>query len=66
MQPGGSRGTTRTTCGVSSEERYRELCQTHAGVGKPSRARLIAADASASIPTPVEEILAWLAGADQS
>lgn len=46
------------------EDRYQELCQTHSGVGKPSRARLIAADSSASIPPPVEEIIRWLVGHD--
>lgn len=48
------------------ENRYQELCQTHSGVGKPSPARLIAADNSAPIPAPVEEIIGWFVGDDQS
>lgn len=47
------------------EDRYQELCQAHSGVGKPSRARLIAADGSAPIPDPVEEIIRWLVGDDR-
>jgi putative ATP-dependent endonuclease of the OLD family len=44
------------------EEEYEELCDRHAGIRKPSRARLIASDTATPIPEPVEEILRWLDG----
>jgi ABC-type cobalamin/Fe3+-siderophores transport system ATPase subunit len=47
------------------EHRYQALCQTYSGLGKPSRARLIAADTCVLIPTPVEEVIRWLTGRDQ-
>ena len=43
------------------EDRYQELCQAYPGVSKAVRARLIAADASTSVPTPLEEVIRWLA-----
>lgn len=45
------------------DETYLRLCQEYSSVGKPARARLIAADNTAPIPEPIEEVLKWLAGA---
>lgn len=45
------------------DETYLRLCQEYSSVGKPTRARLIAADDTTPIPELIEEVLKWLAGA---
>jgi hypothetical protein len=42
------------------EKKYQELCQKYPKVGKPTRARLIAAETELPIPELVTEILKWL------
>jgi putative ATP-dependent endonuclease of the OLD family len=42
------------------EARYQALCNTHSGVSKAVRARLIAAEPNAPVPEPIPEILRWL------
>jgi putative ATP-dependent endonuclease of the OLD family len=42
------------------ESKYQELCQKYSGVGKPTRARLIATEESLPVPDPIPEVLAWL------
>jgi putative ATP-dependent endonuclease of OLD family len=44
---------------VGSDE-YQRLCQEHAGPGKATAPRRIAADASTTIPAMLEEALRWL------
>lgn len=48
------------------EEEYQRLCQKHSKVGKPTRARLIAAEDGLPIPKTVEIVLKWLAGKDEA
>ncbi len=42
------------------EQEYQRLCQKYPQAGKPTRARLIAAEDGLPIPEPIEEILKWL------
>lgn len=42
------------------EPKYQEMCQKFSNVGKPTRARLIAAEAGLPVPEPVPGILLWL------
>lgn len=49
----------RSTIG---EQRYQTECGKYPNTGKPTRARLMAADGALAIPDPVAEILRWLVG----
>ena len=44
------------------EEEYQRLCQEHAGPGKATAPRRIAADTNTKIPDEIQEVLRWLAG----
>jgi predicted ATPase len=44
------------------ENRYQQECARYPKTGKPTRARLFAADATLSIPEPLPEVLYWLCG----
>ncbi|MFH0829276.1 MAG: AAA family ATPase [Candidatus Kerfeldbacteria bacterium] len=48
------------------ETTYQAECQKRPNMGKPTRARLMASDASLAIPDPVPEVLGWLAGSTRS
>lgn len=45
---------------VGGDAEYQRLCQQYPNTGKPTRARLIAADAQMAIPDKVKDILSWL------
>jgi len=47
---------------VGGDAAYQSLCQKYPNVGKPTRARLIAADPDKAIPKKVKDILTWLSG----
>jgi putative ATP-dependent endonuclease of OLD family len=47
---------------VGGDVEYRKLCGKYQGVGKPTRARLIAADPETAVPEKVKDILSWLSG----
>ena len=47
---------------VGGDAAYQTLWQKYPNVGKPTRARLIAADDQTAIPPKVENILSWLSG----
>ena len=47
---------------VGGDAAYQTLCQKYPSVGKPTRARLIAADNQTAIPRKVKAILSWLSG----
>jgi len=47
---------------VGGDAEYQRLCQQYPNTGKPTRARLIAADAQTAIPDKVKDILSWLSG----
>ena len=47
---------------VGGDAAYQSLCQKYPNVGKPTRARLIAADAQTAVPEKVKDILTWLLG----
>lgn len=47
---------------VGGDTAYQSLCQKYPNVGKPTRARLIAADPNTPIPEKVKDILTWLSG----
>jgi predicted ATP-dependent endonuclease of OLD family len=49
---------------IGGEKEYQALCQKYPHTGKPTRARLIAADNRTPIPKKVEEILQWLTAKD--
>ena len=46
---------------AAGEKNYQQLAQKYPGLSKPTRQRLIAADAEMPIPAQFEEILTWLA-----
>ncbi|HEY6195516.1 MAG TPA: AAA family ATPase [Candidatus Eisenbacteria bacterium] len=48
--------------GVLGERAYQAECQKYPNIGKPTRARLMAADLSLAIPDPFPRVLQWLAG----
>lgn len=59
MIEGNYEANLRETIG---EPKYVELCQKYPKMGKPTRARLIAAqEVDLPIPAPIEEVLLWLA-----
>ncbi len=47
---------------VGGDTQYQLLCQKYPNVGKPARARLIAADTETEIPGKIMEIILWLRG----
>jgi len=47
---------------VGGDAGYQKLCQKYPSVGKPTRARLIAADPETAVPEKVKDILTWLSG----
>jgi putative ATP-dependent endonuclease of OLD family len=47
---------------VGGDAAYQNLCQKYPNVGKPTRARLIAADPDTAVPEKVKDILKWLSG----
>jgi len=47
---------------VGGDAEYQKLCQKYPSVGKPTRARLIAADPETEVPEKVKDILTWLSG----
>lgn len=47
---------------VGGDTEYQRLCQQYPNTGKPTRARLIAADAQTAVPDKVKSILSWLSG----
>ena len=51
---------------VGGDAAYQKLCQRYPSVGKPTRARLIAADSESKIPKKVQEILMWLSGKEEA
>jgi putative ATP-dependent endonuclease of OLD family len=46
---------------AAGEKNYQQLAQKYPGLSKPTRQRLIAADADMPIPAQFEEILSWFA-----
>lgn len=44
------------------EQAYQTECGKYPNTGKPTRARLLAADEALAIPNPVPDVLGWLAG----
>jgi len=50
---------------VGGDAAYQTLCQKYPNVGKPTRARLIAAADQTAIPPKVENILSWLSGNEE-
>lgn len=47
---------------VGGDAEYQRLCQKYPNTGKPTRARLIAADPETAVPKKVKDILTWLSG----
>jgi putative ATP-dependent endonuclease of OLD family len=47
---------------VGGAAEYQRLCKQYPKTGKPTRARLIAANAQTAIPDKVKDILTWLTG----
>ncbi len=47
---------------VGGDAAYQTICQKYPNVGKPTRARLIAADPETAVPEKVKDILTWLSG----
>lgn len=47
---------------VGGGAEYQRLCQKFPNTGKPTRARLIAADPDTAVPEKVKDILTWLSG----
>ena len=51
---------------VGGDAEYQRLCQKYSNTGKPTRARLIAADPTTAVPKKVNDILTWLSGNKES
>ncbi len=51
---------------VGSDAEYQRLCQNYPNTGKPTRARLIAADPATAVPKKVNDILTWLSGTKEA
>ncbi|MBN1458233.1 MAG: AAA family ATPase [Armatimonadetes bacterium] len=49
---------------LGGERGYQEQCQEYPNVGKPTKARLIAADSGTAVPEKVRQILSWLSGSE--
>ena len=51
---------------VGGDAEYQRLCQKYSNTGKPTRARLIAADPTTAVPKKVNDILTWLSGTKEA
>jgi predicted ATP-dependent endonuclease of OLD family len=47
---------------LGGESKYQKFCEKYPDIGKPARARLIAADTETEVPEKVIEMIEWLAG----
>ncbi len=51
---------------VGGDTEYQRMCQKYPNTGKPTRARLIAADPTTVVPKKVNDILIWLSGTKEA